>query len=180
MQIIITKKGSENLDDLARVKWRLFSKQHNRIILLYLIMGSGLLLLNLAIWKKDESFWNWQSSIGIGVILLGLFNLFHMSRNRTNFFRQVSELKNSPEYKNGQTVLNITDLNISYNDPLRTFTAKWDSINGYEELDNYVFFHQDKNRISSIGISKNDLTYEEYSELKDFLQNKYDNSINPY
>ena len=140
MHIIITKKGSDNFDDLARVKWKLFSKQHNLVILLYLIIGVGFLLLNFDIRREDESFWNWQSSIGMSVILFGLFYLFQMSRIRTNFFGQVSQLKSNPEYRRGQIILIITDMNISYTDPLSTFTAKWDSINGYEEFDNYVFF----------------------------------------
>jgi hypothetical protein len=157
----------------------LFHQERNNI-LFFLISGMSLIFLNFFVKKKEVQNLTAELTIGFGLLIAGLFSLYHHIKSKRIFFDQLSTIINDPDNINGAFILEIDIHSVRMAGPSFSFTQKWSNIIDYTEFKNYIFLFIDKHQLDTIGVSKDHLSPEECSELMSFLKGRFDNKRIPY
>jgi len=172
MEIIITRHNADELLEQNVIRWKLFAKKSLQLILLYAFFGAVILGANWMSLKQSDSFWGFESSFGIGILLLSLFYFIHTYKNKIKFLARTKEIVSKYKNENSGIEIKFNDTIVSWKDFELFSEMSWTVFSQYKIYKNYLILIRDKQSLDSIIINRNEISEVQFTELFVFVKGK--------
>ena len=172
MEIIIKRPNNDDLLEQNVIRWRLFAKKSIELILLYAFLGAIILGANWMSLKQGDSFWGFESSFGIGILLLSLFYFIHNYKNKIKFLARTKEILSKYKNENNGIEIRINETTVSYKDFDIYSELRWTVFTQYEFYKDYLILVMDSQYLTSIFVNRSEISEGQFTELFEFVKTK--------
>ena len=172
MEIIITRYNHDELLQQNVIKWKLFAKKSVQLILLYAFLGAVILGANWISLKQGDSFWGFESSFGIGILLLSLFYFIHTYKNKIKFLARTKEIVSKYKNENSGIEIKFNDTTVSYKDFEIYSELRWTVFTQYKLYRDYLILVMDSQYLTSIFVNRSEISEVQFTELLELVKNK--------
>lgn len=172
MDIRIYRKNNDDLIEINKIRWKLFSKRSFFEIRLFVLLGTLILIMHFLTLGDGENFWGFIPSLGLGILLLALVYTYHMIKARRKYMTRTLEIISRHKNQDQGIEITITDTNISSKDFQMFTDTKWSVFLQYKLYKNYLFLIIDDQNLNSVIIDRNEITEAEFTWLYEFVKER--------
>ena len=169
MEINIYRKGQNTYYRQNQIIWKNHTKRNKTSLLIF--AGAGLIYLALGcseLYKKN-SFWNFETTLGLAFLFVSIINLYHLVKDKNDYFRKVNLVMTHWAKFNAEIHMKLTDEGIFYKDSQTVYERRWSVFTSYKIDDEFIIFIEVEPTIGDFFINRNELSANDLKELKSVL-----------
>ena len=173
MEINIIRTDFSYLISEEKKFWNTYLKRHLSFFLILTIVGFFFLLDAIDVYSKTNSFNGITFSLAFGFLLSAIINILYPFIIRRKSLLKTKEIVELYKKDNDSLAIKITGWGITTKGLDNTCEFAWQFFEGYEDLSNSLQLIPKHHSFQPIFLYKVEMPVEKYSELTNFLSNKF-------
>jgi len=170
LDITITRKDLSVAIRQNQIMWSIYARRIFQYILLLIFFGLVIFLPAAFSSAKEQSFWTWETIMGVSFLAAAVLWFFYHLYTRACFFSQLREQSNKWKQHNQKILIRITDEIIYYQDDEIKTEQKWALYSSYIIRKNLIILIRQRPFVGDFAIDMTEISKDEVEALLSFLQ----------